>query len=73
MCRDLRRLLIGCSFYVQGLTSPAYWSVAPTGLGLSVRFISFGRLAIVKFFAKAKNESKPMFLMTKFPILAQNR
>jgi hypothetical protein len=59
-------------FYEQGLTSPAYRFVAPTGLGLSVRFISFGRLAIVKFFAKAKNESKAMFLMTKFPIYGKN-
>ncbi|MBQ1760882.1 MAG: hypothetical protein IIZ94_14520, partial [Prevotella sp.] len=31
--------------------------------------ISLGQLAIVKFFAKAKNGSKTIILMTKFPIL----
>jgi hypothetical protein len=31
--------------------------------------ISLGQLAIVKFFAKAKNGPKCPFLMTKFPIL----
>ena len=30
----LHRVEVGSPVYVQGLTSPAYWSVAPTGLGL---------------------------------------
>ena len=32
----LHRVEVGSPVYVQGLTSPAYWSVAPTGLGLPV-------------------------------------